>query len=180
MWWDTLSCGWGYCQLFFPQNYDFYLTYKKKLQKNSAILTDSRVIWKNHHCGNASCEAEHQRITLRFYKRKKSVASLLMLRSLFLLFSIFVAPHHALDSYLPRLVRAGLRVAICDALEAAAPAKRGRKPKAAKAQPTNEELFTNAWTLLFSTELLLCFIISPYLCDRKAQRRGRFLSSIWI
>jgi len=53
-------------------------------------------------------------------------------------------PHHALDSYLPRLVRAGLRVAICDALEAAAPAKRGRKPKASKAQPTNEELFTNA------------------------------------
>ena len=46
--------------------------------------------------------------------------------------------------YLPRLVRAGLRVAICDALEAPAPAKRGRKPKASKAQPTNEELFTNA------------------------------------
>ncbi|MGL4596935.1 MAG: DNA mismatch repair protein MutS, partial [Bacteroidia bacterium] len=26
-------------------------------------------------------------------------------------------PHHSLDSYLPRLVRAGLRVAICDQLE---------------------------------------------------------------
>lgn len=27
-------------------------------------------------------------------------------------------PHHALDSYLPKLIRAGQRVAICDALEA--------------------------------------------------------------
>lgn len=58
-------------------------------------------------------------------------------------------PHHALDSYLPRLVRAGLRVAICDALEAPAPAKRGRKPKKAAqpaeaAEAANEELFTNA------------------------------------
>ena len=26
-------------------------------------------------------------------------------------------PHHSLDSYLPKLVRAGLRVAICDQLE---------------------------------------------------------------
>ena len=52
--------------------------------------------------------------------------------------------HHALDAYLPKLIRAGLRVAICDELEAPAPVKRGRKPKASKAQPTNEELFTNA------------------------------------
>jgi DNA mismatch repair ATPase MutS len=27
-------------------------------------------------------------------------------------------PHHALDSYLPKLIRAGQRVAICDKLEA--------------------------------------------------------------
>lgn len=27
-------------------------------------------------------------------------------------------PHHALDTYLPKLIRAGLRVAICDQLEA--------------------------------------------------------------
>lgn len=26
-------------------------------------------------------------------------------------------PHHALDTYLPRLIRAGYRVAICDQLE---------------------------------------------------------------
>ena len=26
-------------------------------------------------------------------------------------------PHHALDTYLPKLVRAGLRVAVCDQLE---------------------------------------------------------------
>ena len=30
-------------------------------------------------------------------------------------------PHHALDSYLPKLVRAGKRVAICDTLQSAAP-----------------------------------------------------------
>ncbi len=35
-------------------------------------------------------------------------------------------PHHALDTYLPRLVRAGSRVAICDQLEAPKPSvKRG-------------------------------------------------------
>ena len=30
-------------------------------------------------------------------------------------------PHHALDTYLPKLVRAGKRVAICDTLQSAAP-----------------------------------------------------------
>lgn len=34
-------------------------------------------------------------------------------------------PHHALDSYLPKLIRAGHRVAICDQLEA--PKKRSKK-----------------------------------------------------
>ena len=29
----------------------------------------------------------------------------------------FQEPHHALDSYLPRLIRAGKRIAICDQLE---------------------------------------------------------------
>ena len=38
-------------------------------------------------------------------------------------------PHHALDSYLPRLIRAGKRVAICDQLEA--PNKRVRNKRAA-------------------------------------------------
>lgn len=33
-------------------------------------------------------------------------------------------PHYALDSYLPRLVRAGKRVAICDQLTAPAPVER--------------------------------------------------------
>ena len=36
-------------------------------------------------------------------------------------------PAHALDSYLPRLVRAGKRVAICDGLPEPAPVKRSRK-----------------------------------------------------
>ena len=34
-------------------------------------------------------------------------------------------PHHALDSYLPKLIRAGHRVAICDQLEA--PKKSSKK-----------------------------------------------------
>lgn len=33
-------------------------------------------------------------------------------------------PHHALDTYLPKLVRAGFRIAICDQLEAPKPTKR--------------------------------------------------------
>lgn len=56
-------------------------------------------------------------------------------------------PHHALDTYLPKLIRAGRRVAICDQIEEpkapakkpitelvsdSAPKKRGRKPKTAQ------------------------------------------------
>ena len=40
-------------------------------------------------------------------------------------------PYHALDTYLPRLIRHGVRVAICDKLESPVvpePKKRGRKP----------------------------------------------------
>jgi len=56
-------------------------------------------------------------------------------------------PHHALDTYLPRLIRHGLRVAICDEITTPAPAKRGRKPKKAATEivePANNELLTNA------------------------------------
>ena len=42
-------------------------------------------------------------------------------------------PHHCLDSYLPRLIRAGHRIAICDQLEAPKPKKQAQM-----------ELFTNA------------------------------------
>ena len=42
-------------------------------------------------------------------------------------------PHHALDTYLPKLIRAGIRVAICDQLEAPKPKKQAQM-----------ELFTNA------------------------------------
>ena len=42
-------------------------------------------------------------------------------------------PYHALDSYLPRLIRAGHRIAICDQLEAPKPKKQAQM-----------ELFTNA------------------------------------
>ena len=45
-------------------------------------------------------------------------------------------PHHALETYLPKLIRAGKRVAICDQLEAPkAPVKR-EEPAAAEPQPT--------------------------------------------
>lgn len=36
-------------------------------------------------------------------------------------------PYHALDTYLPMIIRAGRRVAICDQIEAPQPKKRGRK-----------------------------------------------------
>ena len=36
-------------------------------------------------------------------------------------------PHHALDTYLPKLVRAGQRVAICDTLQSAAPQQSSSK-----------------------------------------------------
>ena len=35
-------------------------------------------------------------------------------------------PHHALDTYLPKLIRAGIRVAICDQLEAPKPKKQAQ------------------------------------------------------
>lgn len=38
-------------------------------------------------------------------------------------------PYHALDTYLPKLIRNGCRVAICDQIEDKPKAKRGRKPK---------------------------------------------------
>lgn len=39
-------------------------------------------------------------------------------------------PHHALDSYLPRLIRAGHRVAVSDEIVETPKKRRGRKPKA--------------------------------------------------
>ena len=48
-------------------------------------------------------------------------------------------PHHALDTYLPKLIRAGIRVAICDQLEA----PKNLKPKEIVA-PIQQELFTEA------------------------------------
>ena len=43
-------------------------------------------------------------------------------------------PHHALDTYLPRLVRAGMRVAICEQLEKPLQKKAGKS----ESQPNNE------------------------------------------
>ena len=43
-------------------------------------------------------------------------------------------PAHALDSYLPRLVRAGKRVAICDGLPEPQPKKKSRKRSTKKAE----------------------------------------------
>ena len=40
-------------------------------------------------------------------------------------------PAHSLDSYLPRLVRAGKRVAICEALQSASPQQSSSKPGSA-------------------------------------------------
>ena len=48
-------------------------------------------------------------------------------------------PHHALDTYLPKLVRHGYRVAICEALES--PKKSFKR---SKKQSPKEDLFTTA------------------------------------
>ena len=48
-------------------------------------------------------------------------------------------PYHALDTYLPRLIRAGHRIAICDQLES----PKNLKPKEIVA-PIQQELFTEA------------------------------------
>jgi DNA mismatch repair protein MutS len=61
-------------------------------------------------------------------------------------------PHHALDTYLPRLIRAGHRVAICDDITDFGKPKASRKrtKKADTIQPTEivepsqQELFTQA------------------------------------
>ena len=52
-------------------------------------------------------------------------------------------PYHALDSYLPKLIRAGKRVAICDDITTPKKGKKAVKPTEIVA-PAQEELFTNA------------------------------------
>ena len=51
-------------------------------------------------------------------------------------------PHHALDTYLPKLIRAGLRVAICDQLEAPKPKKQRVMKPLEIVTPVQQELFT--------------------------------------
>ena len=51
-------------------------------------------------------------------------------------------PHHALDTYLPKLIRAGLRVAICDLLEAPKPKKQRVMQPLEIVTPVQQELFT--------------------------------------
>lgn len=60
-------------------------------------------------------------------------------------------PHHALDTYLPKLVRAGKRVAICEQIESPLIQKKMRSKTAvtevvtpAKAEPVNKVPFTKA------------------------------------
>ena len=60
-------------------------------------------------------------------------------------------PHHALDTYLPKLVRAGKRVAICEQIEASLIQKKMKSKTAvtevvtpAKAEPVNKVPVTKA------------------------------------
>lgn len=60
-------------------------------------------------------------------------------------------PHHALDTYLPKLIRAGKRVAICEQIESPLIQKKMRATAAvtevitpAKAEPVNEVPVTKA------------------------------------
>lgn len=50
-------------------------------------------------------------------------------------------PHHALDTYLPKLVRHGYRVAICEALESPKPKSSRRRKKQQDNNPSQQELF---------------------------------------
>ena len=55
-------------------------------------------------------------------------------------------PHHALDAYLPKLVRAGKRVAICEQLEDPRTVKnrtKSRKPHRAKVRSTRRSMPSN-------------------------------------
>ena len=54
-------------------------------------------------------------------------------------------PYHALDTYLPKLIRAGVRVAICDQLEE----PKGHAKISEIVEPSQKELFTQAWTIPF-------------------------------
>ena len=56
-------------------------------------------------------------------------------------------PHHALDTYLPRLVRAGLRVAVCDQIEDAKLVKAGHIVKRGVTELITPGLATNASVL---------------------------------
>lgn len=67
---------------------DFYETYQEDAEEASRILG----------------------ITLTRSNEKKEADGSRLRMSMF--------PHHALDAYLPKLIRAGKRVAICDQLEA--------------------------------------------------------------
>jgi len=92
-------------------------------------------------------------------------------------------PFHALDSYLPRLIRAGHRVAICDQLEAPKPTKKRSitelvKPQANAKKPRRKVKLPS---LTFAQYDLLCECIRYRSADNmkeraEAERKGMFTS----
>lgn len=82
-------------------------------------------------------------------------------------------PHHALDTYLPRLIRAGQRVAICDQLDAPKPlVKRGTpQPKKVQLPSLTKEQYE-----------LLCECIRYRAADNDKERQvagNRGISTAW-
>lgn len=81
--------------------------YDLKAQHPDALLLFRCGDFYETYCDDAVTAAQVLGITLTRRNNKGSVASIEMAGF----------PHHALDTYLPKLVRAGHRVAICDQLE---------------------------------------------------------------
>lgn len=92
-------------------------------------------------------------------------------------------PHHALDTYLPRLIRAGHRVAICDQFEEKPTAKalisRGDEPKPKKVTKPKKVKLPSLTQKQYE---LLCECIRYRSADNQAERaeaikRGHF--TLW-
>ena len=81
--------------------------YDLKAKHPDAVLLFRCGDFYETYCADAIIAAQVLGITLTHRNNKGSQASTEMAGF----------PHHALDTYLPRLVRAGYRVAICDQLE---------------------------------------------------------------
>jgi len=78
--------------------------YKQLAENHAECVVDEQ--WDAHHCGDiiVSCTIDDYQVFRAYDKDAKPLR-------------MAGFPHHALDVFLPKLIRAGHRVAICDLLE---------------------------------------------------------------